>query len=135
MFGRDHRSVKDLDSLTKLMRYNDYKHDEFSRCDCNPPYTAEAAISSRGDLNPANGTYPFPGMGHVNHGALDYKGTNYELQKQLRFRAWSGPPYDQVPIFRWSTFDFAANVSHVGHPDEWNFEFVEYKWETDISVR
>uniref|UniRef100_A0A915DQ46 Uncharacterized protein n=1 Tax=Ditylenchus dipsaci TaxID=166011 RepID=A0A915DQ46_9BILA len=24
------------------MRYNDYTHEEFSKCDCIPPYTAEA---------------------------------------------------------------------------------------------
>ncbi|EPB77862.1 hypothetical protein ANCCEY_03038 [Ancylostoma ceylanicum] len=57
----------------KTLRYNDYTKDEFSKCNCNPPYSAEAAISARGDLNPANGTYEFPGQGHVNHGALDYK--------------------------------------------------------------
>ena len=57
----------------QILRYNDYTRDEFSRCNCTPPYSAEAAISARGDLNPANGTYPFSGMGHVNHGALDYK--------------------------------------------------------------
>lgn len=57
----------------KSLRYNDYTKDEFSKCNCNPPYSAEAAISARGDLNPANGTYEFPGQGHVNHGALDYK--------------------------------------------------------------
>uniref|UniRef100_A0A915E929 Phospholipase B-like n=1 Tax=Ditylenchus dipsaci TaxID=166011 RepID=A0A915E929_9BILA len=133
MFKRDHANVTDLDTLTKLMRYNNYKKDEFSKCDCNPPYTAEAAISSRGDLNPANGTYPFPGMGHVNHGALDFKGTNYKLFKQFRFRAWSGPTYDQVPVFKWSSTDFAANVSHVGHPDEWKFKAIEYKWESKIN--
>jgi hypothetical protein len=48
-------------------------NDKFSRCNCTPPYTAEAGISARGDLNPANGTFPFPGMGHVNHGGLDMK--------------------------------------------------------------
>uniref|UniRef100_A0A915MFN3 Phospholipase B-like n=1 Tax=Meloidogyne javanica TaxID=6303 RepID=A0A915MFN3_MELJA len=42
IFARDHNKVIDLDTLTKLMRYNDYKHDEFSRCKCSPPYTAEA---------------------------------------------------------------------------------------------
>lgn len=51
-------------------RYNDYQHDEFSRCKCNPPYTAEAGISTRGDLNPSNGTYELAGMGHRDHGSL-----------------------------------------------------------------
>ncbi|VDM27392.1 unnamed protein product [Toxocara canis] len=73
IFERDHSKVVDIDSLTKLMRYNDYKHDEFSRCNCTPPYSAEAAISARGDLNPPDGVYPLPFMGHRNHGGLDYK--------------------------------------------------------------
>ncbi|EYC34583.1 hypothetical protein Y032_0001g481 [Ancylostoma ceylanicum] len=110
IFERDHHTVTDLDSLTKLMRYNDYTKDEFSKCNCNPPYSAEAAISARGDLNPANGTYEFPGQGHVNHGALDYKGTNVSMMKKLEFRAQGGPTWGTVPPFKWSTFDFVSNV-------------------------
>ena len=106
IFDRDHGIVKDIDGLTKLMRYNNYQKDEFSKCKCNPPYTAEAAISARGDLNPVNGTYEFPGMGHVNHGALDYKGTNVEMMKNLAFKAQGGPTWGDVPAFKWSTFDF-----------------------------
>lgn len=63
IFSRDQGKVEDLESMMMLMRYNDYKHDELSKCECNPPYTAVAAISSRADLNPANGTYPFPLLG------------------------------------------------------------------------
>ncbi|VDK60483.1 unnamed protein product, partial [Cylicostephanus goldi] len=178
IFERDHHTVTDIDSLTKLMRYkkqqnekflsifcfmlfiaeqqltsryNDYTKDEFSKCNCNPPYSAEAGISARGDLNPANGTYEFPGQGHVNHGALDYKGTNVSMMKKLEFRAQGGPTWGSVPPFRWSTFDFVDNlarneetleantitlqkdkVKHLGHPDEWKFDWMDVKWETDI---
>uniref|UniRef100_A0A0M3I5Y5 Phospholipase B-like n=1 Tax=Ascaris lumbricoides TaxID=6252 RepID=A0A0M3I5Y5_ASCLU len=130
IFERDHNKVTDIDSLTKLMRYNDYTHDEFSRCNCTPPYSAEAAISARGDLNPADGVYPLPLMGHRNHGGLDYKGTNYSLFKQLRFRAIGCPTYDNVPPFQWSKFDYDKKVKHVGHPDLWKFEAIETRWET-----
>ncbi|KAK0407484.1 hypothetical protein QR680_019219 [Steinernema hermaphroditum] len=134
IFRRDHHKVVDLDSLTKLMRYNDYKNDPFSRCNCTPPYTAEAGISARGDLNPANGTFPLRGMGHVNHGALDYKGTNVELFKKLQFRAWSGPTYDPLPVFQWSISDLRGIVKHVGHPDKWDFKEELYKWETEVRI-
>ncbi|KAK5979999.1 Phospholipase B [Trichostrongylus colubriformis] len=134
IFERDHSKVTDLDSLTKLMRYNNYTQDEFSRCNCKPPYSAEAAISARGDLNPANGTYEFPGQGHVNHGALDYKGTNAAMMKKLEFRAQGGPTWGTVPPFRWSTFDFKDKVKHVGHPDEWKFDWFDLKWETDVKA-
>ena len=58
-------------------------------------------------------------MGFVNHGALDYKGTNYELFKQLRFRAISSPSYERVPAFDWATTPLAKTVKHVGHPSLW----------------
>jgi len=132
MFKRDHHKVIDMDSLTKLMRYNDYQHDPLSRCNCTPPYTAEAAISARGDLNPVNGTYEIPGMGHRNHGGLDMKGTNYDMMKQLRFRAWGGPTYDPLPPFNWKTTDFVT--PHFGMPDEWKFQAVDYEWETPVEV-
>ncbi|GMR34094.1 hypothetical protein PMAYCL1PPCAC_04289, partial [Pristionchus mayeri] len=132
IFDRDHVKVTDLNSLAALMRYNDYTKEPFSACNCTPPYTAEAAISARGDLNPRNGTYEFPGMGHVNHGALDYKGTNYALAKKLSFRAIGGPTYTNVPAFKWSEFDIV--VPHIGHPDEWKFNEIELKWETDVHM-
>lgn len=56
-----------------MPRYNDFKNDALSRCDCSPPYSAENAISSRCDLNPANGTYPFAALGHRAHGGTDVK--------------------------------------------------------------
>jgi hypothetical protein len=42
IFRRDHGKVKDLDSLTSLMRYNDYTHEEYSKCNCTPPYTGKS---------------------------------------------------------------------------------------------
>lgn len=47
---RDHIKIQDLKSLMTFMRYNDYKHDEYAKCeDCKGkveslPY---AAIASR----------------------------------------------------------------------------------------
>ncbi|VDO29179.1 unnamed protein product, partial [Onchocerca flexuosa] len=110
--------------------YNDYKHEEFSKCNCIPPYSAEASISTRGDLNPANGTYELDVMGHRNHGAIDYKGTNYQLFKNLRFKAWGGPTYDPLPPFNWATTDIQAK--HYGQPTVWQFKEMETKWETTL---
>ena len=45
IFKRDHNKVKDLESMTKLMRYNNFKKDPLSRCQgCDPPYSAENAL-------------------------------------------------------------------------------------------
>ena len=46
------------------MRYNNYTMDPLSRCQCDPPYSGENAISARNDLNPRNGTYPFHALSH-----------------------------------------------------------------------
>ena len=54
-------------------RYNDYEHDPLSYQCGMPPYSAENAISARGDLNPPNGTYFIPALGHRNHGGIDNK--------------------------------------------------------------
>ena len=68
-------------------------HDEFSRCKCTPPYTAEAAISARNDLNPVNGTWEIPEMADHNMGAIDYKGTNFEFFKKMRIEVSAKNPY------------------------------------------
>jgi len=47
IFRRDHAKVSDIGSMIKLMRYNDFKNDPLSKCDCSPPYSAENAISAR----------------------------------------------------------------------------------------
>ena len=54
-------------------RYNDFKHDPLSACNCTPPYSAENAISARSDLNNASGTYPFSALSHRFHGGTDMK--------------------------------------------------------------
>ncbi|KAL8560033.1 hypothetical protein ACOMHN_041503 [Nucella lapillus] len=120
IFKRDHVKVKDLQSMTKLMRYNDFQHDPLSRCNCTPPYSAENAISSRCDLNPKDGKYPFGALGHRLHGGVDMKLTSWELFQDLTFMAVGGPTWDQQPPFQWSTSSFNSS-SHVGQPDLWKF--------------
>ncbi|ELU15812.1 hypothetical protein CAPTEDRAFT_183314 [Capitella teleta] len=127
IFKRDHSKVTDMESMTKLMRYNDFKNDPLSKCKCTPPYSAENAISARSDLNPINGTYPFGSLGHRLHGGTDMKMTSSELAPNLEFVAVSGPTFDDVPPFQWSTSDF-ANVTHVGLPDLWKFQPITHKW-------
>ncbi|VDL84219.1 unnamed protein product [Nippostrongylus brasiliensis] len=108
IFRRDHGSVVDMDSMIKLMR-----------CDCNPPYSAENAISCRSDLNPENGTYPFPSLGYRDHGATDMKVTNSRLIETLSFTAIAGPTHDPTPVFDWTTTPFESIVPHNGQPTRW----------------
>lgn len=127
IFRRDNGEVTDIDSMIKLMRYNDYRNDEYSRCNCSPPFSAENAIAARSDLNPANGVYPFGALGHRSHAATDAKITNYDMFKQRQFIAIGGPPHENVPAFQWSTSDF-HKLSHSGHPDLWAFEPTVQFW-------
>lgn len=128
MFKRDQEKAVDLPSVMKLIRYNDFTNDPLSRCaGCNPPYSAENAISARSDLNPANGTYPFSALGRRAHGGTDAKVVNSTLFWKQEFWAVSGPTWDDQPPFRWSTSGF-DDVRHAGHPDLWNFEPILARW-------
>lgn len=126
IFRRDHVKVHDMDSMMALMRYNDYTHDPFSRCNCTPPYNAVYAISSRYDLLDPHGKYDVPNMYPRSVGGIDMKVTNYTLFKSLEFIGISGPTWGTQPVFEWSTSGF--NDSHVGHPDKWQFGPVHHKW-------
>lgn len=79
IFKRDHSNIKDIVGMRKIMRYNDFKNDEFSKCNCTPAYTASFAIAMRGDLNQKDGVYPIGGWGLRDHGALDVKLTSYTV--------------------------------------------------------
>jgi len=128
IFARDQGNVEDIDSMMQLMRYNDYTHDELSKCDCQPPYSAVNAISSRCDLNPANGTYPFYLLGHRKSGATDMKLTNLDLFLLQQFVAIGGPTYnDNIPPFQWSKADF-KDAHHYGMPDKYEYEPIIHHW-------
>lgn len=129
IFRRDNGKVIDMQTMIKLMRYNNYKNDELSKCNCTPPYSAENSIAARSDLNPSDGVYPFGALGHRSHAATDAKITNYEMFKQRQFVAIAGPPHEDVPAFQWSKSDF-CNSSHKGHPDLWVFEPIVQIWNT-----
>jgi len=62
-----------------LSRYNDFKNDPQSACNCTPPYSGENAIAARSDLNPPNGTYSVPVFGFRDHGATDVKVTSSSM--------------------------------------------------------
>lgn len=129
IFRRDHVKVHDVNSMMRLLRYNDYLHDPLSQCRlCQPHPNAENAISARSDLNPANGSYPFQALQQRSHGGIDAKVTNVSLARALGMLAVSGPTWDQVPPFRWSTSPFSG-LLHMGQPDLWKFPPVTVWWQ------
>ncbi|PAV60350.1 hypothetical protein WR25_07827 [Diploscapter pachys] len=122
IFARDHHTVVDMDSLLKLMRSNNFKHDPFSRCNCTPPYSGESAISCRSDLNDRNGYYPIEDLGFFDQGAIDVKVTNSHLIESLQFTAIAGPTHDPLPVFEWKNDPFNGTVLHFGQPSRWAYD-------------
>ncbi|CAL8107541.1 unnamed protein product [Calicophoron daubneyi] len=120
IFRRDVDSVTDLATMYKLMRYDDFRNDPLSRCNCTPPYTAENAISARNDLNDPNGTYPISSFKYRLHGAIDVKITNYTMLCNMNMLAASGPTYTDVPPFQWSKLPVPVERPRM-HPDKWMF--------------
>ncbi|XP_033098666.1 putative phospholipase B-like 2 [Anneissia japonica] len=129
IFRRDQVKVKDMESMIRLMRYNNFKSDPFSRCEkCDPPYSGENAIAARSDLNPINGTYPFAAVSHRCHGATDMKVTSYTMHKTMSMIAVAGPTSDQQPPFQWSISDYKDKLFHLGQPDIFDFGPVHVNW-------
>ncbi|XP_021488857.1 putative phospholipase B-like 2 [Meriones unguiculatus] len=129
IFRRDHPRVEDMDSMLRLMRYNDFLHDSLSLCEaCNPKPNAENAISARSDLNPANGSYPFQALRQRAHGGIDVKVTSFSLAKSMSMLAASGPTWDQLPPFQWSKSPFHSML-HMGQPDLWTFAAIRVPWD------
>uniref|UniRef100_A0A8C7BAM6 Phospholipase B-like n=1 Tax=Neovison vison TaxID=452646 RepID=A0A8C7BAM6_NEOVI len=129
IFRRNQSLVHDLDSMLRLMRYNDFLHDPLSLCKaCNPQANAENAISARSDLNPANGSYPFQALHQRSHGGIDVKMTSMALARAFHIVAVSGPTWDQLPPFQWSSSPFSG-LLHMGQPDLWKFSPIEVWWD------
>lgn len=128
IFRRNHTMVTDIESMIRLMRYNNFKEDPLSKCEgCDPPSNGENTISARSDLNPANGTYPFGALRQRQHGGTDMKLTSYQMFHEYGMMAVSGPTWDQVPPFQWSTSPY-KDLLHMGHPDEWKFNPIKVIW-------
>ncbi|XP_068594488.1 putative phospholipase B-like 2 [Brachionichthys hirsutus] len=128
IFRRNQTAIKDVDSMIRLMRYNNFKEDPLSKCDgCDPPANAENAISARSDLNSANGTYPFGALRQRSHGGTDMKMTSYRMYRDYSMMAVSGPTWDQVPPFQWSTSPY-EDLLHMGQPDIWAFKPIKVTW-------
>lgn len=128
IFRRNQTAVTDMDSMVRLMRYNNFKEDPLSKCEgCDPPGNGENAISARSDLNPANGTYPFGALKQRSHGGTDMKMTSFGMFRDYGMLAVSGPTWDQVPPFQWSTSPY-KDLIHMGQPDTWAFKPIKVTW-------
>ncbi|KAF6720057.1 Phospholipase B-like 1 [Oryzias melastigma] len=110
IFRRDQATVKDLDSLKHIMRFNDYKKDPYSKGDpCK-------SICCRNDLKSQK---PSP------NGCYDSKVTDFFMAGDFMAEAVNGPTtQDGLPPFSWDKY---SSISHQGLPQFYNFTFVKMK--------
>lgn len=106
IFRRDQGLVTDLESLKRIMRYNNYRKDPYTEFDpCN-------TICCREDLNPS---LPIPG------GCYDTKVADFNMAATFTSYAINGPTVsDELPPFSWSLFN---QTVHEGLPETYNFSF------------
>ena len=128
------------------MRSCNYLHDPLSRQLCpggyindtrtyRPISTTENCIATRGDLNPIDGHYCLGAFAHRDHVATDAKISSYSTHdtRTLAATVVAGPTWGAqsgagLPTFCWSTSDFNASKSHLGHPDCFAFEWIQMAW-------
>ncbi|XP_062522437.1 phospholipase B-like [Corticium candelabrum] len=107
IFRRDQSKVVDIESLKHLIRYNNYKNEEYADQDpCN-------TICCRGDLSATPNA----------DGCTDAKVTNYSLAYSRITHGISGPTTEGgLPVFSFT--GAFKDVAHEGMPIYWNFSFV-----------
>ncbi|KAK3787397.1 hypothetical protein RRG08_032354 [Elysia crispata] len=111
IFRRDQGSVKDLESMKAIMRYNDFKHDPYAG---GSPW---GAVCSRGDLDPKHPTVD---------GCYDTKVADFHMAKDLQADAINGPTLGtNLPPFSWT--GQWAGQPRAGLPLVYNFSFKRMK--------
>jgi hypothetical protein len=121
IFRRDQSTVVDLESMKRIIRYNNFKHDPLSK---NKP---NLALACRHDL--AQGSSIACG------GAIDAKISSYqELIGKQKIHIIAGPTSDQQPVFDWRTTQCAdhesSRYSHRGIPDLMKFDWMSLTFKT-----
>eukprot|EP01012_Entosiphon_sulcatum_P022086 TRINITY_DN27001_c0_g1_i1.p1 TRINITY_DN27001_c0_g1~~TRINITY_DN27001_c0_g1_i1.p1 ORF type:complete len:375 (-),score=39.18 TRINITY_DN27001_c0_g1_i1:38-1162(-) len=127
IFAAGQASVTSEETFRKLMRHNDFMHDAISNQGCTRSPSASNAISERGDLTARDSGCLDP-LVRQDEAGIDCKYTSSSMMPRLSAWAQSGPTFDNVPPFVWSTSPF-AHVPHLGIPDHWEFPWVQMNWE------
>ena len=117
IFERDQGGINSNEDFKRILRYNDYQHDELSL-----NHTL-LTIASRGDLNKTNISC---------FGAVDAKFISVKdlFENKNKIYIIAGPTNDQQPTFSWKN-----TTCHLGKEEEnyheanneiWNFPWLEY---------
>ena len=121
IFRREQSNVNSLEDFKKMMRYNHYKEDPFSKG--NAAWT----IASRYDLNTE-------GIGkEYCYGAIDVKFISVKELKEGKniIHIISGPTNDNLPTFSWkNTTCYLQNPERWFHDnvvETWDFPWIDYE--------
>ena len=116
IFKREQSKIKSNKDFEKLLRFNNYKLDEFSNNQSN------RAIASRSDLD----------IFSLCYGAIDAKYVSVKelLEGKKIIHIISGPTNEQQPTFSWKNatcISFQNELRHDGVVDTWNFPWIDYQ--------
>lgn len=115
IFRREQGSVKDLETMQRVMRYNEWQTDPYSGG------SAWGAICARGDLEP--GENPYPGGGYDTKITTWSQLTATNTDDLLGASIVNGPTAQDQEPFRWSTSGLGDSNNHFGMPDLFDFKF------------
>ena len=134
IFAREQPTVRTMNDMKRLMRYNDYKNDELSvvpDCpECWPQHTPYLSIAARCDLVPANGSFGVLDreISLQNGAAIDAKITSlasFKSSKMLSTIAM-GPPFggpSELKPFTFSTTAVTPKPRNMGLPDKIEYNY------------
>ncbi|KAM9986622.1 hypothetical protein ACTFIY_011041 [Dictyostelium cf. discoideum] len=117
IFSRNASDVLNFEDMKSLMQFNNYKTDPLS-------YSSPLnSISSRGDLL----TIENGNRSAVAFGGVDSKITSFNQVLTLSCTAISGPSTNggTLPPFTWSQSPLFQNITHIGVPETFNFDWQE----------
>jgi hypothetical protein len=114
IFRERQSNATDVESLQRLMRYNDWTRDPNSLgCPMNQ-------LAARGDLSPPNKPHCFRGA----FGAVNAKLTSSSRVHSMEADIVAGPTHDTQPVFAWTPqIDTMFPTGHFGQPTTWNFQW------------
>jgi len=114
IFRREAPSISSMESLQKLMTYNQFETDPLSNG--SPMLT----IAARGDLM-SNYTCH---MACYLEGALDAKITNISLASDLKMLGIASPTHVDQPVFRWTLDRIKDFTARSGQPETFDFDWI-----------
>ena len=110
IFRRDQGKVVDMDSLKRMIRYNNYTLDPLTLGD------PTASISARGDLRAGKESC---------YGAYDAKAAQVSelIGENKTIHVVAGPAWDDVEPFVFSKAESCAKFKHIGMKDEYKYDW------------